>query len=181
MELGFLLDVDSNNVRPDQFQNVLNSVKSTYATFVIRKDKTRVGIVTYSGRPTISVLLDQYTSKQSLDTSVGQLLMSPGPSVLGQGLTAVKKELFEGKTRPETPKVLVVVTAGKSIDDVIKPSAELKRLNTTVFCVGVGNNVDRKQLDIVASSPAMDHVILGSISHRETAGENMASRIKKGE
>lgn len=183
MDLGFLLDVNSNNFRSDQFVNVLNSVKSTYAPFVMGKDKTRIGIVTYGERPRGAVPLDQYTSRQSLDTAVDQIFMSPssGPSLLGQGLAAASRKLFYGKTRPETPKILVVITGGKSRDDVIKPSAELKDLNTTVFCVGIGQNIDRNELQTIATSTTNEHVILASISHRETTGKNLASRIKKGE
>ena len=182
MELAFLLDVNSNNFRPDQFDNVLNSVKSTYAAFMIGKDKTRIGVVTYSERPRTAVSLDQYTSRQSLDTAVDQTLMSPltSLSLLGQGLNVVK-QLFHGKSRPETPKILVVIAGGKSRDDVIKPSAALKVLNTTIFCIGVGQNIDRSELETVASTPTNGHVIMATISHRETAGENLASRIKKGE
>lgn len=183
MELGFLLDVNSNNFRPDQFANVLNSVKATYAPFVIGKDKTRVGIVTYGERPQIVASLDQYTSRPSLDNAVDHILMSPqsGPSLLGQGLAAVSRQLFHGNRRPETPKILVVITGGKSSDDVIKPSAELKELNTTIFCVGVGQNIDRNELQAIATSQTSNYVILAAISHRETAGRNLASRIKKGE
>ena len=182
MDLAFLLDVNSNSLRPDQFNNVLNSVKSTYAAFVIGKNKTRVGVVTYSERPRTVVSLDQYTSRQSLDTAVDQTFMSPltSPSLLGQGLAAVK-QLFYGRSRPETPKILVVITGGKSGDHVSKPSAALKVLNTTIFCVGIGQNIDRTELETVASTRASDHVIMAAISHRETAGENLASRIKKGE
>lgn len=182
MELAFLVDVNSNNFRPDQFDNVLYSVKSTYAAFMIGQDKTRIGVVTYSERPRTAVLLDQYTSRQSLDTAVDQTLMSPLTSVslLGQGLAAVT-QLFYDKSRPETPKILVVVTGGKSRDDVINPSAALKALNTTIFCIGVGQNIDRSELETVASTPMSNHVIMAAISHRETAGENLASRIKKGE
>lgn len=180
MDLGFLLDTNSGNFRPDHYVNVLNSVKSTYAPFVISKGKTRVGIVTYSGHTRVAISLDQYTTRQSLDTAVGQILISPGPNGLGQGLAAAKMQLFQANNRPKTPKVLVLFTGGKSTDDVARPSAELKELNTTIFCVGVGNNVDRNQLNIIATSPSTDHVMIASISHRETAGENLASRIKRG-
>ena len=180
MDLGFLLDTNSGNFRPDHYVNVLNSVKSTYASFVISKDKTRVGIVTYGSRTRVAISLDQYKTRQPLDTAVDQILISPGSNVLGQGLAAAKMQLFQGNNRPKTPKVLVVFTGGKSTDDVTRPSADLKELNTTIFCVGVGNNVDRKQLNIIATSPSTDHVMVASISHRETAGENLASRIKRG-
>ena len=180
MDLGFLLDTNSGNFRPDHYVNVLNSVKSTYAPFVISKDKTRVGIVTYGSRTRVAISLDQYTTRQSLDTAVDQILISPGSNVLGQGLVAAKMQLFQGNNRPKTPKVLIVFAGGKSIDDVARPSAELKELNTTIFCVGVGDNVDRKQLNSIATSPSTNHVMAASISHRETAGENLASRIKRG-
>lgn len=183
MELVFLLDVNSNNFRSDQFVNVLNSVKSTYAPFVIGQDKTRIGIVTYGERPRTVVSVDQYTSRQSLDTAVDQIVMSPlsGPSLLGQGLAAVSKHLLYDKPRPETPKILVVITGGKTRDDVIKPSAQLKGLNTTIFCVGVGQNIDRNDLQTIASFPTSNHVVLAAISYHETAGKNLATRIKKGE
>lgn len=183
MELGILLDVNSNNFRPDDFANILNSLKTIYAPFVIGKDKTRIGIVTYSDLPRTAVSLDQYSSRQSIDIAVDQILMSAlsGPSLLGQGLTAVNRQLFHGKPRPETPKILVVISGGKSNDDVMRPAAELKGRNTTIFCVGVGKNIDRNELDIIATSPTTDHVIRAAISHRETAGENLATRIKKGE
>ena len=182
MELTFLLDVSAQNIQPEQFPNVLQFIKSTYGRYHVGQDRTRVGIVTYDeGGSLIRISLDQYTTIESLDIRVDQISLSPlpGPGRLGQGLTAVETQLFNGKTRPQTPKILVVITGGTSADDARAPSAKLRKLNTTMFSVGVGHNVDTQLLGLVATPPASDHVLLTSISHRETAGGNLASRIKK--
>lgn len=182
MDLGFLLDVNSNNFRRDQFVNVLNSIKSTYASFVIGNDKTRIGVVAYDEHTHTMISMGQYSSQQPLDNALDEMLMSStsGASLLGQGLASVNSLLFYGKPRPDAPKILVVISGGKSKDDVLKPSIELKRLNMTIFSVGVGQNIDRSELETIATKPTTNHVIIAAISHRETAGGNLVSRIKKG-
>ena len=182
MDLGFLLDVNSNNFRRDEFSNVLNSIKSTYAPFVIGDEKTRIGVLAYDEHIHTMIAMGQYSSQQSLDIALDELVTSTtsGDNLLGRGLAAVKSQLFYGKPRPEVPKILVVISGGKSKDDVLSPSKELKGLNVTIFCIGVGQNVDRSELEAIATLPAVSHVVMATISHRETAGGNLASRIEKG-
>ncbi|PFX28712.1 Collagen alpha-3(VI) chain [Stylophora pistillata] len=181
MDLVFLLDVNSNNFRRDQFSNVLNSIKSTYAPFVIGNEKTRIGVLAYDEHIHTMIPMGQYPSQQSLDIAIDEILTSPssGESLLGQGLVAVKSQLFYGKPRPEVPKILVVISGGKSKDNVMGPSKVLKELNVTIFCIGVGQNVDRSELEAIATLPTVSHVVMATISYRETAGGNLASRIKK--
>lgn len=185
MDLGFLLDVNSNNFRRDEFSNVLNSIKSTYAPFVIGDEKTRIGVLAYDEHIHTMIAMGQYSSQQSLDIALDEVVTSTtsGDNLLGRGLAAVKSQLFYGKLkkiRPEVPKILVVISGGKSKDDVLSPSKELKGLNVTIFCIGVGQNVDRSELEAIATLPAVSHVVMATISHRETAGGNLASRIEKG-
>ena len=182
MDLGFLLDVNSNNFRRDEFSNVLNSIKSTYAPFVIGDEKTRIGVLAYDEHIHTMIAMGQYSSQQSLDIALDEVVTSTtsGDNLLGRGLAAVKSQLFYGKPRPEVPKILVVISGGKSKDDVLSPSKELKGLNVTIFCIGVGQNVDRSELEAIATLPAVSHVVMATISHRETAGGNLASRIEKG-
>ena len=182
MDLGFLLDINSNNFRRDEFSNVLNSIKSTYAPFVIGDEKTRIGVLAYDEHIHTMIAMGQYSSQQSLDIALDKVVTSTtsGDNLLGRGLAAVKSQLFYGKPRPEVPKILVVISGGKSKDDVSSPSKELKGLNVTIFCIGVGQNVDRSELEAIATLPAVSHVVMATISHRETAGGNLASRIEKG-
>ena len=182
MDLGFLLDVNSNNFRRDEFSNVLNSIKSTYAPFVIGDEKTRIGVLAYDEHIHTMIAMGQYSSQQSLDIALNEVVTSTtsGDNLLGRGLAAVKSQLFYGKPRPEVPKILVVISGGKSKDDVLSPSKELKGLNVTIFCIGVGQNVDRSELEAIATLPAVSHVVMATVSHRETAGGNLASRIEKG-
>ena len=182
MDLGFLLDVNSNNFRRDEFSNVLNSIKSTYAPFVIGDEKTRIGVLAYDEHIHTMIAMGQYSSQQSLDIALDEAVTSTtsGDNLLGRGLAAVKSQLFYGKPRPDVPKILVVISGGKSKDDVLSPSKELKGLNVTIFCIGVGQNVDRSELEAIATLPAVSHVVMATISHRETAGGNLASRIEKG-
>ena len=183
MELGFLLDITQGSFTTENFDNVLNSIKALYNSFVIGPSMTRVGVVTYEDIPKVAIPLARYKSQAELDPAVDQISLgsSPGPGSLGEGLLITRTELFKGNTRPETPKILVVITGAEAGDDVELPSVELRDMNTTVFVIGVGDGIDKTQLGVVASPPSSEHVIEADITHRETAGENTASRIKGGE
>ena len=51
----------------------------------------------------------------------------------------------------------MVITDGKSKDDVSTPAQVLKDAGVTVFSVGVGNNYDLKELQEMSTNPDSQH------------------------
>ena len=82
-----------------------------------------------------------------------------GGTLTGKALKFVKTELFDKTGREGVPKVLIVMTDGKSSDDVIKPAEQLSNANITVFAIGIGRNYDIVQLKQIASKPEMKYAL----------------------
>ena len=182
MELAFVLDVSSGTISPTHFRNIINSLKTVYKAFVIGPNKTRIGIIIYDKTSHVVIELFQGTSQVALRQKIDGIAQSliQGPGALGEALISVKNYLFAGKTRPETPKLLVVVTGWRPKDDVSGPSQDLKDTNTTIFTVGVGERADKETLSNIATSTPQEHVLTTDISSHDSAGENLASRIRRG-
>lgn len=82
-----------------------------------------------------------------------------GGTLTGKALNYAKVELFDKTGRQGVPKVLIVMTDGKSTDDVVAPAKALSDANITVFAIGVGRNYDMQQLQQIASKPEMKYAL----------------------
>lgn len=59
------------------------------------------------------------------------------------------------------PRVLVLLTDGRStsgMDAIVNSSFLLRQDGVTIFVIGIGKNVNKQELNIIASDPDADHV-----------------------
>ena len=99
---------------------------------------------------------------------------------MGNGLHGVIADLYS-HTRPGVPRILVVLTDGKSKDDVTGPAKALHNMDVRVMVVGVGPYLDVKQLNAVASDPKEEHVFTtGSFGSLEKVIKKVEKEICKG-
>ena len=82
-----------------------------------------------------------------------------GGTLTGKALGFAKVELFDKTGRLDVPKVLIVMTDGKSTDDVVKPAKILSDANITVFAIGIGRKYDIQQLQQIASKPEIKYAL----------------------
>lgn len=82
-----------------------------------------------------------------------------GGTLTGKALTYAKAELFDKTGRQGVPKVLIVMTDGKSTDNVVPPATQLSNANITVFAIGIGRNYDIEQLQQIASKPEIKYAL----------------------
>lgn len=71
----------------------------------------------------------------------------------GVALSRCKTSLFVGPNRGVT-RVLVVLLAGKSSDDVKAPANSLKTAGIKIITVGMGASVDQSQLSSMKTPPS---------------------------
>lgn len=182
MELGFLLDISLGSFSPFFFPKVLQTVKVIYSTFIVKQQKTRVGVVLYNGGTSTAISFNQHHTINQIDDAVAAISQSSSnqPGNLGEALTYTYNNLFKPNTRIQTPAILVVVTGSMSRDSVTQAAHQVKQGNVTVFVIGAGSDVDSAELTAVASPYPENHLALVAYSVRDSSGENLASRIKKG-
>ncbi|KAA8578908.1 hypothetical protein FQN60_007919, partial [Etheostoma spectabile] len=78
---------------------------------------------------------------------------------IGLALTFILENSFkpESGARPGVPKIGILITDGKSQDDVIPPARSLRDAGIELFAIGV-KNADENELKAIASPPQETHV-----------------------
>ncbi|XP_078731310.1 collagen alpha-1(VII) chain-like [Lampetra fluviatilis] len=102
-------------------------------------------------------LMDFTTSWEEVKSAVRALPYKGGNTRTGEGLKFVADTIFAPSTlRADVPKVVIVITDGKSQDSVDNPSNRLKSRGVTVYAIGI-KNADKEELDIISSQPSEQH------------------------
>lgn len=129
----------------------------------VSPNRVRVGIVVYHGEPKAEVFLNTFTDKSELLDFVRILPYYGGGTHTGAALDFTQQQVFvkERGSRKElgVQQVAVVITDGRSQDDVSTPAANLRRAGVTVYAVGV-KDADKAQLHQLASYPTNKHMFL---------------------
>uniref|UniRef100_A0A669EPT3 Collagen type XIV alpha 1 chain n=1 Tax=Oreochromis niloticus TaxID=8128 RepID=A0A669EPT3_ORENI len=141
------------------FRLVRTFLENLVKAFSVEIDKTRIGLAQYSGDPRIEWHLNAHTTKESVIDAVKNLPYKGGNTLTGLALTFILENSFkpESGSRPGVPKIGILITDGKSQDDVIPPAQSLKDAGIELFAIGV-KNADENELKAIASPPEETHV-----------------------
>ncbi|XP_062907881.1 collagen alpha-3(VI) chain isoform X3 [Mobula hypostoma] len=127
--------------------------------FNIAKDKDQVSVVQYSDNVRVEFPLNAYSTKEDLLAAVKRLQLKGGSKLkTGAALDFVRRNVFSksggGRKHLGISQILLLITSGKSQDDVKRPSEELKRAGVVPFTIGVGA-VEASELRQIAYSPKL--------------------------
>ncbi|XP_078372611.1 cochlin-like [Oculina patagonica] len=159
VDLGFLIDGSGsiNYYGAGNFQKCLEFVKSLTRAFSISPTGTRVGAIVFSYRSKLQFSFNQFKTQQEVEAAIGRIKYPGYTTYAGKGLKMAGEKLFND-VRNGVPRVLVVITDGRSKDDIEKASEELRMSGVIIISVGLGTHFDKGQLRVMASSPKKDHV-----------------------
>ncbi|XP_028250570.1 collagen alpha-1(XII) chain isoform X2 [Parambassis ranga] len=160
-DLVFLID-GSWSIGDDSFNKVIQFVTSMTAAFdVISSSGMQVSFVQYSDDAKTEFKLNTYHDKGIVLSALQTVRYRGGNTKIGVALKHVYEKVFtsDNGMRKNVPKVLVVVTDGRSQDDVKKSAQKLQHAGYSVFVVGVAD-VDMTELRTIASKPSERHVFL---------------------
>ena len=120
------------------------------------KDGTGFGLSTFSSSYTSPFYLSTYTKQSDYLSAVNRVSYSGGGTQLGRALQHILTDQFteERGLRPEVdgvPRVLIVLTDGKSYDNVSIPAKNVRDENIVVYAIGIGS-YNLRQLQEIASS-----------------------------
>lgn len=158
-----------------QASMMMDLAKKVSHLFPVSSGGNSVGMVVYGGSPQPSVVhFDKFLDQKSMDEAIDNA-NNPNLEIrIGKALTLAQKHLFSQLSLTKR-NVLLLVTDGASFDDVSRPALELKRRGIEVFCLGVGKDVNRAQLDLIASEPKKSHVFWAPFNDSDM----LMGRIKK--
>ena len=108
----------------------------------------------------------QYSSISEIDSAVGSVTLMSGGCAAGAALSQCKSSLFEGDAGGKA-RVLIVLIAGSSTDDVSSAASSLKTAGVKIIAVGMGSSFVQSQLTSMAFSSSY---VLTAASYGGLAG-----------
>lgn len=158
VDLAFMLDASSSIGGDVNFQLCLKFIKSICSSFTISSKAYRIGLILFGASASVSFGFSKYSSASQLDSAIGELKLIEGACAAGQGLSKCQSQLF-AQSRQEASKILLVMMAGTSTDDVSKGAAALKSYAVKIFCLGMGSSFDKIQLNTIATSDSYVQIV----------------------
>ena len=147
LELVFLVDGSGSieGYGRGNFKRCLNFVKQVGRAFTISPDKTRMAVILFSSRAKTIFSLDTYSDFGSVARAVSSIRYPRRGTYLGKALRLAQNDVLR-KARKGVPKVLIVMTDGRSADKVEAHAQRLKATGVTIFAFGIGKRYNRRQL-----------------------------------
>ncbi|XP_029281105.1 LOW QUALITY PROTEIN: collagen alpha-1(XII) chain [Cottoperca gobio] len=157
-DVVFLVDGSWSVGRPN-FKYIRNFISAAAGAFQIAEDKTRVGVIQYSSDPRTEFNLKQHLTRPALLRAIGSLPYKGGDTMTGDALEYLLKNSFteEAGARKGFPKVLVIITDGKSEDPVESYARQLKSRGVEIFVLGI-EQADEEEMKLMASTPHRSHI-----------------------
>ena len=160
----FLLD-ESGSVDASDFTRSKNFVRTLINAFPDNKiggsGGSRFGLAAFGTSYRSIFSLSTYSTKPAYLAAVDRVSQAESGTYLGIALTRVQSQFTVSRgARPEEdglPRILIVLTDGRSSDSVLTPARLLRNQNIVIYAIGIGN-YDSTQLNQIASSSS--HVIL---------------------
>ncbi|XP_034723704.1 collagen alpha-4(VI) chain-like [Etheostoma cragini] len=155
-DIGFLVD-GSSSISPGNVQEVRSFLRNFIKALDIGPNNVRIGLAQYSNEPQPEILLKDHSDKRSLLAAVEKIqLLGGGVTETGKAIEFLRKQFFtkEAGSRVDqrVPQIAVVITDGKSTDNVKAPAQKLRQDGVMVFSVGVGD-ANREKLESIANWP----------------------------
>ncbi|XP_075066326.1 von Willebrand factor [Mixophyes fleayi] len=150
-----------SNVAPSEFEHMKTFVKNFIKKVHIGSDLTQVAVLQYGWEPNMEIAWSDPQDEISLIKAVDVIQkMGDGPGKIGDALYfAVQSAMSQiHGARPFSSKVVVIIAADKSSDQVDFAASFATTNRVSVFPIGVGSRYEEEELLILAG-PSDHHKI----------------------
>ncbi|XP_028905806.1 vitrin [Ornithorhynchus anatinus] len=153
-DVGFVID-GSSSVGTGNFRTVLQFVANISKEFEVSDTDTRVGAVQYTYEQRLEFGFDQHRTKSDLLSAIKRVNYWSGGTSTGAAIRYALERLFE-KSKPNKRKLMIVITDGRSYDDVRIPALAAHRKGVITYAIGI-TWAAQDELEVMASDPDKDH------------------------
>ncbi|KAF0032046.1 hypothetical protein F2P81_016601 [Scophthalmus maximus] len=159
-DIVFMVD-GSWSIGTANFGQIRQFLYTLVNSFDVGPDQVRISLVQYSTTPRTEFLLNTYQNKENILEYISNLPYMGGGTQTGQGLDFMMKEHFVeaagSRAGQKVPQIAVVITDGKSQDNVEHHAQDLKRKGIILYAIGI-KDADEDQLKEIANEPHSQHV-----------------------
>ncbi|XP_073905604.1 vitrin isoform X2 [Castor canadensis] len=153
-DIGFVID-GSSSVGTGNFRTVLQFVANISKEFEISDTDTRIGAVQYTYEQRLEFGFDKYNTKPDVINAIKRVGYWSGGTSTGAAIQYALEQLFK-KSKPNKRKLMILITDGRSYDDVRIPAMAAHHKGVITYAIGVAWAA-QDELEIIATYPARDH------------------------
>ncbi|XP_031697349.1 vitrin isoform X1 [Anarrhichthys ocellatus] len=153
-DIAFVID-GSSSVGTGNFRTVLQFVANITREFEISDTDTRVGAVQYTYEQRLELGFGQYNNKAELLNAIKRINYWSGGTSTGAAITYAAEQLFS-KSKPNKRKIMIVITDGRSYDDVRVPALAVHRQGVIAYSIGIAWAA-QDELEYIATDPDKEH------------------------
>lgn len=158
-DLVFILD-GSWSVDDINFEIVKRWLMNITMSFNIGQKFTQVGVVQYSDDPFLHIPLGKHFSSNNLIKAMESIEYMGGNTNTGKAIKFANDKLFALSERGPNgiAKIAVVLTDGKSQDEVLAAAEAARKKGIILFAIGVGSETEEAELRAIANKPSSAYV-----------------------
>ncbi|KAA8582941.1 hypothetical protein FQN60_015487 [Etheostoma spectabile] len=136
------------------FKTIRNFIARMVSVFDIGPDRVQIGLAQYSGDPKTEWHLNAHPTKASLLDAIANLPYKGGNTMTGMALKYILDNNFRPNVglRPDSRKIGILITDGKSQDEIIFSSEKLRDSDIELYAI------DENELRSIASDPDEIHM-----------------------
>ena len=145
---------DSGSIQNQDFKDMKKFIIDFLHTFRIEPQHVRIGLVKYADSPSLQFDLTEHSNFNELAKALKSITHGGGGTKTGRALSSMGKhfERAEASRGHKVPEYLVVITDGKSQDQVRAPAAKLREQGVITYAIGV-KDANENELNDIAGDP----------------------------
>ena len=155
VDIAFLLD-SSSSIGEQGYKKMKDFVKTVANAFDIGPGRTCAGVIIYGSSATTAVRFPDSASNADFNAAVDALPYVRGETRIDKALQLAYSELVAHRSgaRAGVAKMVIVLTDGRQTKapdgvDIQKVVAPLLSAGIRIFAVGIGNDVDEVELQLI--------------------------------
>ncbi|XP_041936482.1 collagen alpha-3(VI) chain-like isoform X2 [Alosa sapidissima] len=157
----FLIDGSDGVGR--EFPIIVEFVRTVVEKLNVGENKIRVGVVQYGDNPSADIYLNAHANKEGVLNAIRGLRQRGGRQRnLGRAIDFVSRDVLAkrsgGRREEGVPQFVIVVSGGRSSDDVQTSATAIKRSGVLTFSIGT-RDVDPGELQVISYIPTYAHPV----------------------
>ncbi|XP_053507894.1 vWFA and Collagen domain-containing protein [Ictalurus furcatus] len=160
-DLVYIID-GSSSLGIADFNTAKRWLVNITSGFDVSSRHTQVAVVQYSDTPRLEIPLGKHQDTQTLLRDIAAISYLGGKTQTGRAIKFATDHVFSvvnHTTKTTRNRIAVVLTDGRSQDDVVDPAMEAKAQNIVLFAVGVGDEITNAELVSMANKPSSTYVL----------------------